>query len=77
VCQCNNAYFETVTTYKLLPALCSPSGQDQLISIPMAKCTECSSIYTLEEMLKKMKDESPVELPDSVKKYTGPILVKR
>lgn len=54
-CKCGNTCFETVNSYKLLSALVSPSGQEQLLSIPQAKCPVCASIYSMEEIVKLAK----------------------
>ena len=64
-CKCGNSYFSSVINYKLLPSLCSPNGQDQLLATACAECTKCYAIYTTEEIIALAKEE----------KHSGPRLV--
>jgi len=59
-CNCGNVYYETLMTYKLIPALMSPNGQEQLLSIPAARCVKCHSIFPMEEIVRLAKGENLV-----------------
>ena len=54
-CDCGTYHFETVFLYKLLPALYSPTGKEQLLSIPHAQCINCGSVHSMEELIKMAK----------------------
>lgn len=61
-CPCGNLYFEQLLTHKILPALYSPTGQEQLIAMPVYRCANCKKIYAGEEMIqlsKKEKESKP------------------
>lgn len=56
-CQCGNTLFDTLTVYRFMSAIVSPNGQEQLLSIPHAKCVVCASVYTMEEIVAMAKKQ--------------------
>ena len=66
VCNCGCRFYDTVMEYKLISALMSPSGQEQLFSIPHAACTNCGNIYSMEEIVKMAKGEE-IDAPPLIK----------
>ena len=45
---CGDNIFETdLVTYKVLPAIQSPSGQAQLIGIPVISCVGCNDLFLI------------------------------
>jgi len=61
-CSCGGVYFESLVEYRLLPALCSPSGQDQLLSLPVARCMDCKKAYLMEGLLDLSRNENIVRI---------------
>ena len=54
-CQCGHSYFETVMQYKIVPALYSQTGSEQILAVGMAKCTNCWLISSVEDLMRNAK----------------------
>ena len=57
ICKCGCFFFMAVNTYKILPALLSPNGQEQLLTIPAAKCVSCGEAYEMQQIIAMAKEE--------------------
>jgi len=42
--ECESKYFRSVTLFKRLSPLVSPSGKEQLVPIPSFRCDECGHV---------------------------------
>ena len=42
--ECSNAYFTPVVMIKRLSPLVSPSGQEQLVPMPVFRCDDCGHV---------------------------------
>jgi hypothetical protein len=53
LCACGKMFFEPVQTYKVMPALYSPTGKPQLIAMNHLRCIECGNVYSADDVLKE------------------------
>jgi hypothetical protein len=47
---CNNSYFKQAFKMKRISAIQSPTGQEQLITIPVFQCTKCEQELNTSEL---------------------------
>ena len=51
VCECGNMFFMSIFLVKKISALQSPTGKEELMSIPLMVCKNCGK--SLEEIVEK------------------------
>ncbi len=69
-CECGGEYFTQLILYKILPALYSSTGQEQLMAVPNSiKCASCGKVQGIENLVRcfKERDKEPPFKPILVK----------
>ena len=70
-CECEGKHFIQVIMYKILPALYSPSGQEQVMAVPNnVKCVACGKVQGIDSLAKCFKER------DKEGQSFKPVLVK-
>ena len=54
-CECGSEVFDSLTTFRLIPALLTPTGQEQMIMVPCVKCVKCETVWMQDELLNAYK----------------------
>jgi hypothetical protein len=62
LCECGCEYFEPLIMYKIIPALYSNTGTEQLLATQGSRCVKCSKVWEAETLYKDFKDRKGIAL---------------
>jgi hypothetical protein len=51
MCACGKILFESVATYKIVPALYSQTGKPTLLALHCLRCINCGKVRSIEEIV--------------------------
>jgi hypothetical protein len=55
-CECGGEHFEAIMNYRILPALYSNTGAEQMLAVQVSRCIACKKVWDLDSLYKDFSD---------------------